>query len=231
MLKDNKSVIDSALESVSEAKEEEGLVTSTGASKDEILHKDGRVIFDGSETAEDPEEDAHPDAGWYVVHTYSGHEKKVKANIEKIVESKGMENVIIKVEVPIQTVVETKDGKKNERKRIIFPGYVIVKMYMNDKSWFLVRNTRGVTGFVGAGTKPTPLTREEIENMGLVKKRVITDYEVGDMVEVVSGYLENNYGVVEEIFPERQSVRVLISMFGRETPVELEFERVTRIKK
>ncbi|MDO4799265.1 MAG: transcription termination/antitermination protein NusG [Bacillota bacterium] len=173
--------------------------------------------------------DLHAGANWYVVHTYSGHENKVKANIEKIVENRGMGDVILKVEVPTETLVEVKDGKKKEKQRKIFPGYVIVKMYMNDQSWYVVRNTRGVTGFVGAGTKPTPLTRPEVENMGLEKRTVLTDYQVGDNVMVVSGPFEKFVGVVEEIHTDKQSVKVLLSMFGRETPVELEFEHVTRI--
>lgn len=166
---------------------------------------------------------------WYVVHTYSGHENKVKANIEKIVENRGMEEVILQVEVPTEEVVEFKDGERKEKIRKIFPGYVIVKMYMTDQSWYVVRNTRGVTGFVGAGTKPTPLTRKELENMGLEKRTVITDFKVGDKVMVVKGPFEKHVAIVEEISTDNTKVKVLIPAFGRETPLELEFGQVTRI--
>lgn len=212
------------IDAASDEEKVEGLFTSN-TKEDEVII--GTV---DDKSSDDDDEDLHPDANWFVVHTYSGHENKVKANIEKIVESKGMEDEILKIEVPTQTIVETKDGVRKEKTRIIFPGYVIIKMYMNDKSWFVVRNTRGVTGFVGAGTKPTALTRTEIENMGLVKRTVLTDYAVGDNVVVIAGYLEGNEGVVEEIYPEKQAVKVLISMFGKDTPVEMEFENITRIK-
>lgn len=190
-----------------------------------------KVVSDNTLDIFAEDDDENSAARWYVIHTYSGHENKVKANIEKIVESKGMGDVILRIEVPTQTVIETKDGKKKEKRRIIFPGYAFVKMVMNDQSWFLVRNTRGVTGFVGAGTKPTPLTRYELENMGLVKRTVETDYEVGDTVMVVSGYLQNTYGEVLEIFPDRQCVKVLLPMLGGPVPTELDFDVVTRIKK
>lgn len=169
-------------------------------------------------------------AHWYVVHTYSGHENKVKANIEKIVENRGMEDIILEVAVPTEEVVEVKNGKRKVKQKKIFPGYTIVKMYMTDESWYVVRNTRGVTGFVGPGSKPVPLTEDEVKNMGL-ESTVITeiDIEVGDQINVISGPFENFSGVVEEINMEKQSMKVRISMFGRETPVELEFVQVEKL--
>ncbi len=167
-------------------------------------------------------------ARWYVVHTYSGHENKVKANIEKIVENRGMEDVIIEVVVPTEIVVEIKNGKRKDKSKKIFPGYALVKMIMTDESWYVVRNTRGVTGFVGPGSKPIPLTEEEVLTMGLEKRSIEVDFEVGDSITVISGPFESFIGTVEEIHLERQSIKALISMFGRETPVELGFDQIQR---
>jgi transcriptional antiterminator NusG len=170
------------------------------------------------------------EAKWYVVHTYSGHENKVKANIEKIVENRGMEDIILEVAVPTEEVVEMKNGKKKVKLKKIFPGYCIVKMIMTDESWYVVRNTRGVTGFVGPASKPIPLTDEEVVNMGIEERQVVDiDVVVGDMIRVVAGPFDTFEGVVEEIHPENQSLKVLISMFGRETPVELEFSQVQKL--
>lgn len=166
---------------------------------------------------------------WYVAHTYSGHEKKVKANIEKIVENRGMEDVIHEVVVPTEEKVEIKNGKKKVKERKIFPGYVIVKMIMNDESWYVVRNTRGVTGFVGPASKPVPLTDEEVHNMGIEDKMPSIDIEVGESVKVTSGPFESFIGEVKGINNERQTLKVSISMFGRETPVELEFTQVEKL--
>jgi transcription termination/antitermination protein NusG len=168
-------------------------------------------------------------ANWYVVHTYSGHENKVKANLEKIVENRGMQEFIIDIVVPMEEQIEIKDGRRKATLRKVFPGYVLVKMVMNDDSWYVIRNTRGVTGFVGPGSKPIPLTEEEVRKMGVEEFAPIVDYEVGDNVRVVSGPLENFIGVVEEISMERKKVRVLVSMFGRETPVELELVQIERL--
>lgn len=168
-------------------------------------------------------------ADWYVVHTYSGHENKVKANIEKTVETRGMEEVILEIVVPTEEVVELKNGKKKIRSKKIFPGYAIVKMFMTDESWYVVRNTRGVTGFVGPGSKPIPLTDQEVVNMGLEKITIEVDFAVGDTIEVTSGPFESFVGVVEEMSIEKESLKALISMFGRETPVELEFHQVKKI--
>ena len=166
---------------------------------------------------------------WYVVHTYSGHENKVKANIEKIVENRGMEDIILEVAVPTEDVTEMKNGKKKVKSKKIFPGYTLVKMYMTDESWYVVRNTRGVTGFVGPASKPVPLTDEEVANMGIEKRIIEIDIEVGESVKVTNGPFESFIGVVEEINKEKQNMKVLISMFGRETPVELEFNQVEKL--
>lgn len=166
---------------------------------------------------------------WYVVHTYSGYENKVKVNIEKVVENRAMHEQILDVVVPMEEQVEIKDGKKKATLRKVFPGYVLIKMYMNDDSWYVVRNTRGVTGFVGPGSKPVPLTEEEVRTMGVEEFLPVMDYEVGDNVRVNSGPLENFIGIVEEINMEKKKVRVSVSMFGRETPVELEFTQVGKI--
>ncbi|MCG8498925.1 MAG: transcription termination/antitermination protein NusG [Firmicutes bacterium] len=165
-------------------------------------------------------------AKWYVVHTYSGYENKVKANIEKMVENRGLTDQIFEVKVPMEEVIETKDDKKKIVMRKVFPGYVIIKMVMTDESWYVVRNTRGVTGFVGPGSKPVPLTEQEVKAMGVDTGLPNIAYEVGDNVKVTSGPLESFIGVVEEINLEKKKIRVLVSMFGRETPVELEFSQV-----
>lgn len=169
------------------------------------------------------------EARWYVAHTYSGHENKVKANIEKIVENRGMEDVIFEVSVPTEEIVEIKNGKKKTKQKKIFPGYVIVKMIMNDESWYVVRNTKGVTGFVGPGSKPIPLSDEEVRRMGIEEKLPQIDIEVGQTVKVVSGPFENFMGEVKGINLEKQTLKVLISMFGRETPVELDFTQVEKL--
>lgn len=169
------------------------------------------------------------DAKWYVVHTYSGYENKVKANIEKSVENRGIQDLILKVEVPLEDVVE-KNDKNVERivKRKIFPGYVVIKMVMTDESWFVVRNTRGVTGFVGPGSKPVPLTDAEVENMGIegVRQAEIK-FVPGDSVTVKSGPMEGFSGVVEAIDEETRKVKVRVSMFGRETNLEIDASQVS----
>lgn len=165
-------------------------------------------------------------AKWYVVHTYSGHENKVKANIEKLVENRGMQDIITDILVPIEEYVEVKDGKKKVKERKKFPGYVIVKMMMTDESWYLVRNTRGVTGFVGPGSKPVPLTPDEIKNMGVQEALPQIDIKVNDSIKVISGPFENFMGTVKEINSEKRKLKVFVSMFGRETLVELDFDQV-----
>ncbi len=162
------------------------------------------------------------EAKWYVVHTYSGYENKVATNLETIVENRKLQDWIHEVRVPTETVVEMKDNQRKETERKLFPGYVLVKMVMTDDSWFVVRNTRGCTGFVGPNGKPVPLTEEEIARLGVEKREVVINYAVGDMVRIVDGPLEGFTGKVEEIDLEKSKVRVTVSMFGRETPVELE---------
>jgi len=168
-------------------------------------------------------------AKWYVVHTYSGYENKVKANLEKVVENRGLQHLIFDIRVPTEEHVEIKDGKKKIVQRKIFPGYVLIKMIMTDESWYVVRNTRGVTGFVGPGSKPVPLTDAEVRSMGIKETITTIDMKPGDNVRIISGPLENFIGIVQEIDMDRQKVKVLISMFGRETPVELEFIQVQKI--
>lgn len=167
---------------------------------------------------------------WYVVHTYSGYENKVKDTLEQIVENRGLQDYIQEVSVPMEEQVEIKDGKKKVVQRKLYPGYVLVKMLLTDEIWYIVRNTRGVTGFVGPNSKPDPLTEEELAIMGLLKDwDPVIDYSVGDPVKVINGPLESFIGTVEEISMEKKKVRVMVSMFGRETPVELEFTQVLRI--
>ncbi len=161
------------------------------------------------------------DAKWYVIHTYSGYESMVAANLKTIVENRGLQDWIRDVSVPTETVVEMKDSKKREVERKIFPGYVLVKMVMNDDSWYVVRNIRGCTGFVGPNGKPVPLTEEEVASLGVDKREVEIRYKVGDMVRIIDGPLENFTGRVDEIDLEKNSIKVTTSMFGRDTPVEL----------
>ena len=167
------------------------------------------------------------EARWYVVHTYSGYENKVKANIEKTIENRKLQDQILEVSVPLEDVVEVKNGKEKTVQRKMFPGYVLLNMIMNDDTWYVVRNTRGVTGFVGPGSKPVPLTEEEMRNMGLKRdQEVVYEFEVGDTVQVVSGVWENTEGVVRLINHEKKSLTISIDMFGRETPVEIGFADV-----
>ncbi len=166
------------------------------------------------------------EAKWYVAHTYSGYENKVKADIEKTIENRNMQDVIQEVSVPMEEVVEVKDDQKKTVMRKLFPGYVIIKMIMTDESWYVVRNCRGVTGFVGPGSKPVPLTEQEIINMGLEKRTVSIDFSVGDSIRVKYGPLEGFVGVIDAILMDRQKVKARVSMFGRDTEVELEFNQV-----
>ncbi|HJB56530.1 MAG TPA: transcription termination/antitermination protein NusG [Candidatus Flavonifractor intestinipullorum] len=163
---------------------------------------------------------------WYVAHTYSGYENTVAASIEKAVENRNMRDLIHEVNIPMETVTEITDNGPKTVERKVFPGYVLVKMIMTDETWHLVRNVRGVTGFVGDGNKPIPLTEEEVASMGVEKKEVVVGYQVGDSVKITEGALESFLGIVEEIDLERSKVRVTVEMFGRETPVELELDQV-----
>ena len=170
------------------------------------------------------------EAKWYVVHTYSGYENKVATNIEKAVENRKLHDLIGEVLVPTETVKEIKDNKAREVERKIFPGYVLVKMIMTDDSWYVVRNIRGVTGFVGPGSKPVPLTEKEVEALGVGREQVEVNYGVGDSVRIIEGYLDGFIGVVDEIDKEHGTVKVTVSMFGRETPVELELGQVSPLE-
>ena len=169
-------------------------------------------------------------ARWYVVHTFSGYENKVATNLETMVENRKLQDWIHEIRVPTELVSETKDGKTREVERKIFPGYVLVKMVMTDDSWYVVRNTRGCTGFVGPNGKPVPLTDEEVAALGVERHEVEIDYQVGDTVRIVDGPLENFSGVVDAIDVEKNKVHVTISMFGRETPVELELNQAERME-
>ena len=170
------------------------------------------------------------EAKWYVAHTYSGYENKVKANIEKSVENRGISNLIQAVEVPMEDVIEEKNGEQKVVKRKIFPGYVVVKMIMNDESWYVVRNTRGVTGFVGPGSKPVPLSDDEVEKMGVEKVRMADmGIEIGDAVTVKSGPLEGFAGKIENIDNESSRVSVKVSMFGRESTIEVEYGQIEKV--
>lgn len=169
-------------------------------------------------------------AKWYVVHTYSGYENSVAAAIMKAAENRRMQDMIQEVNIPEETVVERTDSGEKEIKRKVFPGYVLVKMVMSDESWHLVRNCRGCTGFVGAGGKPVPLTEQEILDLGVERREINVGFAVGDTVKIIDGPLEGFLGTVDELDPERDSVRLIVSMFGRETPIDLELEQVEPVK-
>jgi transcriptional antiterminator NusG len=160
---------------------------------------------------------------WYVVHTYSGYENKVKTDLEKTIKNRELEDFFFDIVVPMEEQIEIKDGKRKTNLKKVFPGYVLIKMIVTEESWYIVRNTRGVTGFVGSGTEPIALTPEEIRNMGFEEVPINVDYDIGDSVRVMTGPFENFIGAVQEINKEKNKVKVLVSMFGRETPVELEF--------
>ena len=166
-------------------------------------------------------------AKWYVVHTYSGYENAVKTSIEKFVTGRGMEDMILRIEIPMETVTEVTDsGATKEVERKVFPGYVLVKMILTDDSWHLIHNVRGATGFVGSDGKAIPLTEQEIFDLGVERREIVVGYGLGDQVKVIDGPLAGFYGVVDELEPEKDRVRVVVSMFGRETPVDLELDQV-----
>ena len=165
-------------------------------------------------------------ANWYVVHTYSGYENTVKATIEKYVENRGMQDLIHEISIPLETVTEITDNGPKEVERKVFPGYVLVKMVMNDETWHVVRNIRGVTGFLGEGNKAIPLSEADVAALGVEKREVVVSYQEGDTVRITDGALESFLGTVDEIDLDRSKVRVVVSMFGRETPVELDLDQV-----
>lgn len=167
------------------------------------------------------------EANWYVVHTYSGYENKVKANIEKIIENRKLHDQILEVAVPMQDVIEVKNGVKKKVQKKMFPGYVLLHMVMNDDVWYVVRNTRGVTGFVGPDSKqPVPLSDAEMRSLGIKSDELALDFEIGDTVTVTSGVWENTTGVIKHINTDKQSVTISVDMFGRETPVEIGFSEI-----
>ena len=169
------------------------------------------------------------EAKWYVAHTYSGYENKVKADIEKTIENRKLEDQIFEVLVPLQDVVEMKNGTKKQVSKKLFPGYVLVNMIMNDATWYVVRNTRGVTGFVGPGSKPVPLTESEMKNLGIRVPEMEIDVEIGDTVKVVAGAWEGTIGSVTDINTGKQSVTIEVDIFGRATSVEISFMDVTKM--
>lgn len=170
---------------------------------------------------------------WYVIHTYSGYENKVKANLERRVESMAMEDKIFRILVPTEEELEIRDGKRKITKKKIYPGYVIVEMILTDDSWYVVRNTPGVTGFVGSGNKPIPLQEKEakliLHQMGIDEPRTRIDFALGETIRVIRGPFENFSGIIEDINPEKGKIKVKVSMFGRETPVELDYHQVEKL--
>ncbi len=169
------------------------------------------------------------EANWYVVHTYSGYENKVKANIEKTIENRHLEDQILEVRVPLQDVVEIKNGVSKTVQKKLFPGYVLLNMVMNDDTWYVVRNTRGVTGFVGPGSKPVPLTDAEMRPLGIHAENIVIDFAVGDTVSVVGGIWKDTVGVVQSINESKKIVTINVELFGRETPVEISFAEVQKM--
>ena len=169
------------------------------------------------------------EAHWYVVHTYSGYENKVKANIEKTIENRHLQDQILEVLVPMEDVQEVKNGVTKQVQRKMFPGYVLVNMIMNDDTWYVVRNTRGVTGFVGPGSKPVPLTDAEMAPLGIQQDNIVVDFEVGDTVQVVAGAWADTVGVIQAMNTQKQSVTINVELFGRETPVEISFAEIKRV--
>ena len=168
-------------------------------------------------------------AKWYVVHTYSGYENTVKATIEKTVETRHLEDIIHVISIPMETVTEMTDNGPKTYERKVFPGYVLIKMIMTDEAWYVIKNVRGVTGFVGSGAKPTPLTEDEVQQLGVEKHEIVVNYAEGDSVKITDGPLTSFIGVVDMLDVDKNKVRVIVSMFGRETPVELELDQVETI--
>ena len=227
-----------------EAYEHEGEALTQAAHSDDLAAADAvaEQIEGSPEADEEPREQAPARAGkddrkhWYVIHTYSGYENKVKANLERRIHSMNMQDKIFRVLVPMEDEVEFKDGKRKITPKKVFPGYVLVEMDMDDQSWYVVRNTSGVTGFVGspgAGEKPVPLQDKEVKTilkqMGIETPKLKIDFKKGDRVKVTSGPFFDFTGIVDEIAPEKEKVRALISIFGRETPVELEFYQIEKV--
>ncbi|MDO4327731.1 MAG: transcription termination/antitermination protein NusG [Lachnospiraceae bacterium] len=172
------------------------------------------------------------EANWYVVHTYSGYENKVKVDLEKTIENRNLQDQILEVSVPMLAVTELKNGLEKQADKKMFPGYVLVKMVMNQDTWYVVRNTRGVTGFVGPGSEPTPLSEEEMMNLGfqeMSEPEMVVDFEVGDMITVIAGAWKDTVGAIKSINEAKKSITINVEMFGRETPVELNFNEVKKM--
>lgn len=169
------------------------------------------------------------EANWYVVHTYSGYENKVKVNIEKTIENRHLEEEILEVRVPMQEVVEVKNGARKNVQKKMFPGYVLINMIMNDDTWYVVRNTRGVTGFVGPGSKPVPLTEVEMRPLGIKTENISVDFKEGDTIAVIAGVWKDTVGVVQRMDYGKQTATINVELFGRETPVEISFAEVKKM--
>ncbi len=169
------------------------------------------------------------EVNWYVVHTYSGYENKVKANIDKTIENRHLEEEIIEVRVPMQDVVEMKNGARKTVQKKLFPGYVLINMVMNDDTWYVVRNTRGVTGFVGPGSKPVPLTEAEMKPLGIRTENIAIEFVEGDTITVVAGVWQDTVGVIQRVDYGKQTATINVEMFGRETPVEIGFEEIRKM--
>ncbi len=180
------------------------------------------------EFAEDEAKESGPKANWYVVHTYSGYENKVKANIEKTIENRHLEDEILEVRVPMQDVTEVKNGVRKTSAKKMFPGYVLINMIMNDVTWYVVRNTRGVTGFVGPGSKPVPLSDGEMKPLGIKTENVFINFAEGDTVNVIAGVWKDTVGVVQRMDMGKQTATIMVELFGRETPVEISFDEINK---
>ena len=204
---------------------EQDVQSSAETVSDEVLSDAENLGTDAGEGAATENENAH----WYVVHTYSGYENKVKANLEKTIENRHLQDKILEVRVPLQDVVEVKNGARKNVQRKMFPGYVLVNMDMNDETWYVVRNTRGVTGFVGPGSKPVPLTDAEIKPLGIKTDTVSVNFGVGDEIAVIAGVWKDTAGVVQRMDFGKQTATINVDLFGRETPVEISFAEVRKI--
>ena len=203
------------------------------ALKDESAAKEKQEVLDVQvpESAESTEEHTNTkQANWYVVHTYSGYENKVKANIEKTIENRSLQDEILEVRVPMENVVEMKNGARRTVEKKLFPGYVLINMIMNDETWYVVRNTRGVTGFVGPGSKPVPLSEIEMKPLGIRTENISVDFEEGDTIVAVAGAWKDTIGVVRRMDFGKQTVTINVEMFGRETPVEISFAEVRKYR-
>jgi transcription termination/antitermination protein NusG len=202
--------------------------------EDSLSTEDGETSEGATETSQGVQQLESVDGReWYVVHSYSGYENKVKKNLEQRIESMGMQNKIFRVVVPTEEEVEIRDGQRRTSRRRVFPGYILVEMVMDDESWYVVRNTPGVTGFVGSGAKPTPLSKDEVDKilrrMEAEQPRIKVSFRIGETVRIIEGPFADFMAVVDELYPDRGKVRVLVSFFGRETPVEMDFLQVERI--